>query len=328
MDESAPITWLIDQINVIVNAGASAVAAGIAGGIAPLASACFGIYVILMTVNYMRGAETEPAIDFMLKMASWALIIGLGLNASNYNAFISPIVTGLGTGLANIVSGGTVTANTLDALALAYLNIINEGFTAAEAIGGVEGFGVTVLVFFKAGIVIVGLVPFLIAATLFIIVANVGSAIVAMVGPLFFACLLFPATRQYFSAWVNTAFSYALIPMMVAVVASISVGISQAMVPAGATLDTVPFKTVFLAAIGNLILLFFVKQVATLASSLSAGGINASLPGSVGTWASNIRKSGKGAGAIGKNTAAAAWRGGGRAATAIANRFNSIRKAG
>lgn len=331
MDESAPLTWIIGKINDIVAAGADTVATGIANGVAPLASACFGIYVILMTVNYMRGAETEPAIDFMLKMASWALIIGLGLNAANYNAVISPIVTGLGTSLANIVSGGSVTANTLDQLALTYLNIINEGFTAAESIGGLEGFGVTVLVFFKALIVIVGLVPFLIAATLFIIVANVGSAIIAMVGPLFFACLLFPATRQYFSSWVNTAFSYALIPMIIAVVASISVGLSQAMIPTGMTLDNVPFKTVFLASIGNLILLFFVKQVAAIASSLSAGGINASMPGSVGTWASGIRsgigKSAKEARAMGKG-AAAAWRMGGQAKQAIANRFNSIRKAG
>ncbi len=330
MDESAPITWLIDQINVIVSTGAGTVAGAISGAVAPLASACFGIYVILMTINYMRGAETEPAIDFMLKMASWAVIIGIGLSATNYKTIVMPIVTGLGTDLANAVSGGTVTANTLDTLALTYLNIINEGFTSAEAIGGVEGFGVTVLVFFKAIVVIIGLVPFLIAATLFIIVANVGSAIVAMVGPLFFAFLLFPATRQYFSSWLNTAFSYALIPMMIAVVASISVGISQAMVPVGTTLDNVPFKTVFLAAIGNLILLFFVKQVAALASSLSAGGINASLPGSVGTWASNIKsgmgKSAKEAKAMGKG-ASAAWAAGGRAKAAIANRFNRITRA-
>jgi type IV secretion system protein VirB6 len=103
------------------------------------------------------------------------------------------------------------------------------------------------------------------------------------------------------------------------------------MIPSGTSFDTVSFKTVFLAAIGNLILLFFVKQVAALASSLSAGGINATLPGSIGTLASGIRNSAKGSakelkalGAGGK----AAWSAGGRAKQAIANRFNSIRKAG
>lgn len=331
MDESAPITWLIGEINKIVTTGADTVASGIANGVAPLASACFGIYVILMTINYMRGAETEPAIDFMLKMAAWAVIIGFGLNAANYNAVVSPMVTGMGMSLANIVSGGSVTESTLDQLALAYLNIIAEGFKNADAIGGLEGFGVTMVVSLKALIVMIGLVPFLVASALFIIVANVGSAIIAMIGPLFFAFLLFPATRQYFSSWLNTAISYALIPMIIAVIASISVGLSQRMIPSGTSFDTVPFKTVFLAAIGNLILLFFVKQVAALASSLSAGGINATLPGSIGTLASGIRNSAKGSakelkalGAGGK----AAWNAGGRAKQAIANRFNSIRKAG
>jgi type IV secretion system protein VirB6 len=331
MDESAPISWLIGEINNIVTTGADAVASGIANGIAPLASACFGIYVILMTINYMRGAETEPAIDFLLKMASWAVIIGLGLNAANYNAIVSPMVTGMGMSLANIVSGGTVTESTLDQLALAYLNIIAEGFMKAEAIGGLEGFGVTMLVAVKALIVLLGLIPFLVASALFIIVANVGSAIIAMVGPLFFAFLLFPATRQYFSSWLSTAFSYALIPMIIAVIASISVGLSQRMIPTGVTFDNVPFKTVFLAAIGNLILLFFVKQVAALASSLSAGGINASMPGSIGTLASSIRNSMRGSAKEMKSIGAggkAAWNAGGRAKQAIANRFNSIRKAG
>ncbi|MDQ1817822.1 type IV secretion system protein [Massilia sp. CCM 9210] len=327
MDEAAPITWLIKEIDAIVSAGASTVSTGLANGIAPIASACFGIYLILMTLNYLRGNETEPVVDFSLKMASWALIIGFGLNAGNYNSTVAPIVTGLGTSLADIVSGGNVTSGALDTLALTYLKIIDEGFAKAQEVGGLDGIGITLLVAMKATIVILGLVPFLVAATLFIITANVGSQIIAMVGPLFFAFLLFPATRQYFSAWLNTAFSYALIPMIIAVVASISVGLSQKMIPAGSTLDGVPFKTVFLAAVGNLVLLFFVKQVASIASSLSAGGINASMPGSIGTLTGGISSGMKGTAKEMKG-AHKAWGATKGLRTSIANKFNSIRKAG
>jgi len=329
MDQSAPITWLINQINLIVSSGASAAAGAIATSITPLVSICFGIYVMLITINYLRGAETDPVMDFGMRCVGWAVVIGLGLNASNYTSIVIPIVTGLGGDLANAVSGGTVTANSLDQLALTYLQIINDGFTAADGFSGFTYIGTEILVTLKAVIVIFGLVPFLVAATLAIIVANTGSLLVAMVGPLFFAALLFPATRQYFSSWVNTAFSYALIPLFIAVIATISVGLSQQMInqPGGGTLVDASFTSVFLSAIGNLILLFLLKQVSALASSLSAGGINASMPGGIGSAAAGVRNFGRQSFRDAQG-AARAYQGLKSAGSALSNRFNSIRKAG
>jgi type IV secretion system protein VirB6 len=322
MNAAAPITWLIDRINVIVSTGSATVADAISGAVAPVASACFGIYLILITINYMRGAETDPVGDFIVRMAAWATIIGLGLNAGNYDTIIAPMVTGLGTDLAAFASGGTVSANSLDTLALAYLNTISTGFATASALSGFDSIGATLLVFAKTAIIVMGLVPFLVAAALAIIVANVGSQIIAMVGPLFFAFLLFPATRQYFSSWVSSALSYAFIPLIVAVVATIGVSISQDMIPSG-SLDTATFTDVFLASIGNLILLFLLKSVSALASSLSAGGINMHMPAGIGTAARGAIDTGKAANSAGKSVVA-----GYRSAKNVANRFNSIRKSG
>ena len=75
---------------------------------------------------------------------------------------------------------------------------------------------------------------------------------------------------------------------------------------------------------GNLTLLFLLKQVSSLASSLSAGGINASMTGSIGTLASAIKASAKGSAKDIK-----AMQAGGQAVGRwAANKFNSIRKAG
>ena len=105
-------------------------------------------------------------------------------------------------------------------------------------------------------------------------------------------------------------------------------GISKEMFTASgdSALTDTSLKVVFLAAMGNLTLLFLLKQVSSLASSLSAGGINAGMAGGIGSAAR----------AIGSrqniNTAAAAGRGvrtaATRAATSLRNAFNSIRKAG
>jgi type IV secretion system protein VirB6 len=291
MDEAAPITWLINQIHTIVASGAGSVASSLTNSIAPVVAACFGIYVLLVTVNYMRGGDGEPVWDFALRMVSWALVIGIGLSASAYASTVIPIVTGIGPDLANSVSGGSATAGSLDQLALYYLQILDDGYTAANAPMFPANIGPDILYFIKAALVIVGLVPFLVAATLTLIISDVGLVIIAMVGPLFFAFLLFPATRQWFSAWLNSALSYALLPLFIAVISLLSVNMSQQML---GNLNDASLKTVFFAAIGNLTLLFLVKMVASLASSLSAGGIHIGHVGGVGAAASFARNFGVG----------------------------------
>lgn len=306
MNEAAPITWLIDEINKIVQTGASSTASSIASAVTPIAAVCFGIYIILITVNYMRGAESEPVIDFGMRCAGFAVVIGIGINAGNYANYVLPIVTGLGDDLANTVTGGTATSGSLDQLALYYMKVLEEGYTSANSPVFPFNVGPLVLYFIKCACILLGLIPFLVAAALCLIVASVGSTIVAMLGPMYFCFLLFPATRQYFSAWINTAFSYALIPLIVAVISTISVNISKAMLTGGrGNLDDTSLKIVFLAAMGNLVLLFLLKQVASLASSLSAGGINAGMMGSIGTLARSIRSGGVGTAQEIKGTAKA-----------------------
>ena len=306
MNDNAPISWLINQINNIVSSGASSTASAISGAVTPIAAACFGIYIILITVNYLRGAETEPIIDFGMRCAGFAVVISIGINASNYASYVIPIVTGIGDDLSSLITGGSANSTALDELAKFYLKIIDDGYEKATAPWGTGKIGPVILWTVKSFITIFGLVPFLVAATVCIIVAKVGSTIVAMLGPMYFCFLLFPATRQYFSAWLNTAFSYALIPVIVAVISTISIGISKSMFAgSGGNLTGTSFKLVALAAVGNLVLLFILKQVSSLASSLSAGGINAAMPGSVGTLARSIRSGGAGTAAEIKGTAKA-----------------------
>ncbi|WCF29623.1 type IV secretion system protein [Xylella fastidiosa] len=327
MDESAPITWLIGEINKIVSSGADAAASAIATTVTPLASICFGIYILLICLNYMRGAETEPVIDFGIRCAGFAVIIGLGLNAANYTSMVIPVVTGVGSDLASAISGGRATAGTLDQLALHYFKILDDGYQSVEAMKFPSNVGPMIIYALKAIFILVGLIPFLVAATVCLIVADVGSVMVAMVGPLYFAFLIFPSTRQYFSSWLNTAFSYALMPIFVAVIATISVGISKQMFSGSGSFKDISFKAVFLASMGNLTLLFLLKQVGAMASSLSAGGINVSMPGSANTLRNAAQAARLGAKGIqqGGRTAINAGKAAGRWAE---NKFNSIRKAG
>ena len=291
MDEAAPITWLLEQIHSIVATGADATASTIATTIAPLVAACFGIYVLLVTINYMRGGDGDFVWDFGLRMVSWALVIAIGLSATVYSETVIPIVTGIGPELANAVTGGTASAGSLDQLALYYVQMLDDGYSAANAPPFPFNIGPDILFFLKAILIIVGLVPFLVAATLTLIISDVGLVLIAIVGPVFFGFLLFPATRQWFSAWLNSALSFALLPLFIAVISLLSVNLSMQML---GDLSDASLKMVFLASVGNLTLLCLVKMAASMASSLSAGGLHMGQVGGVGSAASAIRGFGTG----------------------------------
>lgn len=286
MDKTQPITWLIEKINTVFLSQAVNVSSALSTSIMPLITACFAIYMMLIVFNYMRGAEDNFVGDFMYRIMGFAVVMGIGFSAGSYASTVLPIVTGLGNDLASAVSGGTVTSGALDNLVLFYWKIIGEAMKNLTEYG-VTDIGIVVAVVFKLAIVIIGLIPFLVIATVTIITANIGSGLVAMVGPIFFACLLFPATRQYFSAWVNTAFSYALVPLLVAVLSMVSIGLSIEFMGDSPLADSSTFS-VFFAAIGNLILGMLVKNVGSLASSLSAGGINMGSAGGLGSATSSV----------------------------------------
>jgi type IV secretion system protein VirB6 len=279
-----PIQWLIDTVNDSASHILIGVSKHLIENISAIGVAGLGIYVILMMFSYMRGSETLPIMDFFMKMVSWAIIIGYGLNAQSYTSNILPLVTGLGSGLAQDLTGAQSGYSALDTMTVNYINVISIGLDNLRAMSIWDSIFPAILFFLKSILILVGVVPFLVVAVSFTLLANVGSQIVAAIGPLFFLFLLFPATRQYFSSWLNTAFSYALIPTFIGIISLLASGISMQIMGLkdngsgnAVTLVDTPLENVIVAAIANFVFIFLLMQVASIASSLSAGGINAGM---------------------------------------------------
>jgi type IV secretion system protein VirB6 len=285
MDDSAPVTWLIGRIDLIVSAGAISTATAIAHTITPMAASCFGVYIILMAVHQMRGARSEPVRDIGLRITGFCVVVGLGLNMANYTSFVIPIVTGLGSDFASAVSRGNVSAGVMDQLELHYLGILDDGSRSASQQSGPSGVGAMAICGLNAAFVACGRIPFLVLAALLPIVADVDSVIGTSVGPLLFAALIFPATRQYFPAWVTTAISYALMPMLVSVIAVISETLSKEMLSdANGSFANASLASVSFTSLRNLVLMLLLRQVSSIDSSLSAGGINRVAPEALVGW--------------------------------------------
>lgn len=295
-NNALPITGLIDTIVTKLTDVANIAAGTIATTISPLLAVCFGIYIILMTANHMRGEAGLPIIDFFLKMAAWALIIGIGLNASNYTTTVIPIVVGIGDDIATVVTNGSQNVNSLDMLALAYMKIIDDGFAAVP--DGIGGLSTLAIVLLKSAMVLLGIAPLLVAATITLVAAKVGSLLIAMVGPIFFGFALFPATRSYFSAWLNSVVSFALVPVFIGAISLISIQISTSFLAnSSGQIVEVTFKDLFIASIINWVLIYLIRLSTSLASQLSGGGAqfstNAGLMSAASSTRNSVYQSGK-----------------------------------
>lgn len=303
-DPSLPIGWLIDYINCKVGIALTGTLKNLIDALSPLFLSLFGIYFLLLCFNYLKGGETIPIMDFIYKIIAWSLLIGIGFNYSTYNSMIMPLASNLGNELAVILTGNADMSSSYDAVFINFSSMIEKAIDSIASHGSwnPKDIGAQLVEIFMLSIkillLLVGILPFVALAVSFVISANAGAQIVAALGPLFFGFALFPATRQYFSSWVNTLFSYALIPALIAIVAVLATGVTMTILGINAspngqpvTLVDVWFYQVLIAAFANLVFMFLLKQVASIASSLSAGGLHAGL-GNAGGYVGDKAKHG------------------------------------
>ena len=276
----APISSLIGLIVNPLSTALSTYAGGLITALqAPIATA-FGIWMIIKATQMMKGMDEGSLIDFSWFLMSFFIVLSM---MTTYQSQLMPFIQ-------NLASSGVTGETTLDQVAKYYVGIFEASDVAVKDVGGLDGIVLTINVGIKKLIVLLGLVPFLIAATLIYISLKVGLLMVLALGPLFIAFGLFPATRQWASAFINTVLSYVLGFALLGVIALASINLSKEMFTApDGTLVNATMPLVIYAAIGNLLLVFLLKQVASIASSLSAGGINAgTASGSIGGIAKGI----------------------------------------
>lgn len=297
---AAPVTTIINRLETAVIDSTSGAAGGIVGVITPLVTACFGIYIMLIVVGYMRGSNSNPVWETWMLILKFALVIGIGLNASNYADNVLPMLKEFGDNISTaIIGGGSTGGSTLDELLKFYIKTIGDDLKRISNFSWYEMIAPLFMWLIKSIIILLTLLPFVVIATVLLILAKIGILLVAAIGPLYFAFLLFPATRQYFSSWLNAAHSYALIPVFVAILCLVSVNISKEVF--GGSFEQASFMDVVIAGFVNVVLICILKTIQQLASQLSAGGVNIGFSAS-GT-AHNVRRGYGDAKAAGKTVA-------------------------
>jgi len=196
-------------------------------GITPVLSIALTVWFITWGLLVMRGVVQQPVREFLGKVIRTSLIVSVALGAGLYQRDIAEVIRSVPDDLAALVTGGEASLSfsadpfsTESSQAALIDRAAGQGLGKAEDAfekGGLmtqQGiafytFGVLILL---ATVIMVGVGGAL------ILVAKVMLALLAGLGPLFIAALLFDATRRFFDRWVAMVATYGLIVVLFACV--------------------------------------------------------------------------------------------------------------
>jgi type IV secretion system protein VirB6 len=259
-------------------------ATNLISAISPLMSACFLIYLLLITFSYWRGGLEEPLLDFFTRMISWVAILTFGMNVTYYTTYVVPFFNGLGDDIATALTGSTSTASALDTLLSAYENAI---ITLVQK--GIEG-GISASI--QAALFSVVLVgtgaPFIAVAAAFILLAKFSLALCLALGPVFIACAMFPATRPFFNNWISQLANYAILVALFAAASALEVNFAESNLPSGLSVGAV-IDQVMMGIAFFVIGLSMPNLAAALAGGFAVSANFHNLKGPVGAIAKGIK---------------------------------------
>lgn len=203
-------TFFVDMTQFItVNMGTNLFesAGNIISNIAPLFSTLFGIYLIFVMISYWHGGGIdEMFVDFMKRMIAFSFLVALAFNASYYHE-LANIIYVLPDDLAKAFGSMEYSGGALDKI-VDDVNVVTDKLELQQLNLGITEFYLSIKYTIAIWQIEVFMGILLTVLFAFYILAKVSLALVLMIGPIFIAFGMFPATRQYAMNWAGQCLNY------------------------------------------------------------------------------------------------------------------------
>lgn len=194
-------TFIDGKLDAFLNTDASNVIAQVSG---PMRAALV-LYVMLYGFAILRGAISEPIMDFAVRSLKLAFIYMLATTVAYSSWVTTPLFQTMPNALSQALGGSTSTDPGV---------AFDQFFARAAYLG--EKISQTANVTNPAPWLEAGAVDVIggLAAALgfgIVIVAKVSLALLIALGPAFIACSLFDASRRFFFGWLSQAVNYLIL---------------------------------------------------------------------------------------------------------------------
>ncbi len=229
------------------------------------------LYVILYGFAVMRGAISEPIMEFAWRAMRIVVVVLLATNSATFQQYVSGLFfDSLPKEIGNALAGSGLNTNS----GVPFDQLLSKGIDVANKI------------YDQAGLT--NIAPALIAAILLVFVAcgaflqfaillyaKIGLGVVIALGPVFIALALFEATRPFAEAWLRQVANFViLLVLVVALVGLMLTTISGFVDKYGANATSTGEMLVAAVAISAVLGLagYIALQLPTLAGGLAGGG--------------------------------------------------------
>ncbi len=229
------------------------------------------LYVILYGFAVMRGAISEPIMEFAWRAMRIVVVVLLATNSATFQQYVSGLFfDSLPKEIGNALAGSGLNTNS----GAPFDQLLSKGIDVANKI------------YDQAGLT--NIAPALIAAILLVFVAcgaflqfaillyaKIGLGVVIALGPVFIALALFEATRPFAEAWLRQVANFViLLVLVVALVGLMLTTISGFVDKYGANAGSTGEMLVAAVAISAVLGLagYIALQLPTLAGGLAGGG--------------------------------------------------------
>lgn len=209
-------TDLFDRIDSVTDTYVSSMSSAAASAIAPVVAVGLTLTFIAFGLLIVRGAVQMPISEFLGKSIRIALIAGVALGSGMYQGQIANAIKttpdALATALLPSEEKGQGAAAIIDQAAGAGYEKANEAWEK----GGI--FKEDGVLWYAVGLIIMlATTLFLAVGGAFLLLAKLGLAVLAGMGPIFIAALLWQPTSRFFEAWTGQIVNYTV---MVAIFAA------------------------------------------------------------------------------------------------------------
>lgn len=194
-------TYVDGQLSSFLGTGLGNVIGAVRG---PLLLA-LTLYIVLYGYAIFRGSISEPVMDGVVRLVKLCFIFTVATTVA-YNDYVTrPLFTDLPNWLANAISGGSVTS-----VGSSFDKFLARGFDLATTITDTATI-VDPSPYITAAIVIIATVIVTGLGFGIVMIAKVALALLVALGPIFIACLVFEASRQFFFGWLKQGVNYLLL---------------------------------------------------------------------------------------------------------------------
>lgn len=289
-------TDLFNRIDTTVDTYVVQMSSAAITQLTPFVTTGLTLAFIAFAILIIRGGVQAPMSEFLAKSVKIALIAACALGSGIYQGQIAEAIQTTPDALASALlpagEKGAEAAAMIDTAAQSGLDKTEQCFDQVSLFEGES-----LVWIFYGGVIFIATVAFVAIGGAFLLMAKIGLAIMAGLGPFFIAALLFQPTQKFFEAWVGQIANLAVLVVMMAasmgLMLNIFSGFVQEMALDGAQNATYNVGAILILAVAMLIALM---KLPDIASSLG-GGASAGMLHELRALAQGGKSAARGAGA-------------------------------